>query len=152
MGLDGPREALKPHNPRCDVVGRIARIALIGCGRRSLHCANNRRLGILPEIESRSGDHDRHNTFTYFVHLDFISCLSGPCRSAFSVLTLTLLFIELQGRAVKTQDLLVASGTLSLKGSDGLSALDEDIEAARVVCLYSADPPRGRVMSEVAHF
>ncbi len=37
---------------------------------------------------------------------------------------------ELQGHAIKNQDLLVASGVTSLKGSDALTAVDEDIEAA----------------------
>ena len=40
---------------------------------------------------------------------------------------------ELQGHAIKNQDLLVASGAISLKGSEGLSAVDEDIEAATAV-------------------
>ncbi|EJF65068.1 t-SNARE [Dichomitus squalens] len=37
---------------------------------------------------------------------------------------------KLQGHAIKNQDLLAASGAVSLKGSAGMSALDEDIEAA----------------------
>ncbi|KAJ3480228.1 hypothetical protein NLI96_g8498 [Meripilus lineatus] len=37
---------------------------------------------------------------------------------------------KLQGHAIKNQDLLLASGTISLKGSEGLSAVDEDVEAA----------------------
>ncbi|KAH9040786.1 t-SNARE [Lactarius pseudohatsudake] len=37
---------------------------------------------------------------------------------------------KLQGHAIKNQDLLVASGVTSLKGSDALTAVDEDIEAA----------------------
>ncbi|KAJ3556903.1 hypothetical protein NM688_g1765 [Phlebia brevispora] len=37
---------------------------------------------------------------------------------------------KLQGHAIKNQDLLVASGAVSLKGSEGLSALDEDVAAA----------------------
>ena len=37
---------------------------------------------------------------------------------------------ELQGHAIKNQDLLIASGTISLKGSEGMSAVDEDVEAA----------------------
>ncbi|KAF8973264.1 hypothetical protein BDZ97DRAFT_1780397 [Flammula alnicola] len=36
----------------------------------------------------------------------------------------------LQGHATKNQDLLVASGAISLKGSDGMSAVDDDILAA----------------------
>ena len=38
--------------------------------------------------------------------------------------------LELQGHATKNQDLLLASGTISLKGSDGLNAVDDDIMAA----------------------
>ena len=45
----------------------------------------------------------------------------------------TLLHAELQGHAIKNQDLLAASGAVSLKGSAGLSALDEDVEAAAAV-------------------
>ncbi|OBZ67268.1 t-SNARE affecting a late Golgi compartment protein 2 [Grifola frondosa] len=37
---------------------------------------------------------------------------------------------KLQGHAIKNQDLLIASGVVSLKGSEGLSAVDEDVEAA----------------------
>ncbi|KII92868.1 hypothetical protein PLICRDRAFT_37664 [Plicaturopsis crispa FD-325 SS-3] len=36
---------------------------------------------------------------------------------------------KLQGHAIKNQDLLIASGTVSLKGSEGMSAVDEDIAA-----------------------
>ncbi|KAF7361877.1 Syntaxin-like t-snare protein tlg2 [Mycena venus] len=37
---------------------------------------------------------------------------------------------KLQGHAIKNQDLLVASGTISLKGSEGMSAVDDDVAAA----------------------
>ncbi|KAH8107939.1 t-SNARE [Cristinia sonorae] len=37
---------------------------------------------------------------------------------------------KLQGHAIKNQDLLIASGAISLKGSEGLSAVDEDVAAA----------------------
>jgi len=37
---------------------------------------------------------------------------------------------ELQGHAIKNQDLLIASGTISSKGSEGMSAVDDDVEAA----------------------
>lgn len=37
----------------------------------------------------------------------------------------------LQGHAIKNQDLLVASGAITLKGSDSLTALQEDVEASR---------------------
>lgn len=43
---------------------------------------------------------------------------------------------ELQGHAIKNQDLLIASGAISLKGSEGTSAADDDVAAA--VCY----PPR----------
>jgi hypothetical protein len=41
---------------------------------------------------------------------------------------------ELQGHAIKNQDLLIASGAISLKGSDGMSAVEEDVEAVSVPC------------------
>jgi hypothetical protein len=47
-------------------------------------------------------------------------------------------YVELQGHAIKNQDLLIASGTISLKGSEGMTAVDEDIEAAVCPCLRSA--------------
>ncbi len=47
-------------------------------------------------------------------------------------------FSELQGHAIKNQDLLVASGAISLQGSESWSAVDEDIEAARAVRLHAA--------------
>ncbi|KAI0277629.1 t-SNARE [Russula aff. rugulosa BPL654] len=37
---------------------------------------------------------------------------------------------KLQGHAIKNQDLLIASGVTSLKGTDALNAVDEDMEAA----------------------
>ncbi|KAF8161099.1 syntaxin-like t-SNARE protein TLG2 [Crassisporium funariophilum] len=37
---------------------------------------------------------------------------------------------KLQGHATKNQDLLVASGAISLRGFDGMSAVDDDIQAA----------------------
>ncbi|PPQ98614.1 hypothetical protein CVT24_003947 [Panaeolus cyanescens] len=37
---------------------------------------------------------------------------------------------KLQGHAIKNQDLLVASGVIHLRGSDGMSAVDDDIQAA----------------------
>jgi hypothetical protein len=43
---------------------------------------------------------------------------------------LTEIAIELQGHAIKNQDLLIASGTISLTSSEGLTAVDEDIAAA----------------------
>ncbi|KAG1716625.1 hypothetical protein ID866_503 [Astraeus odoratus] len=38
---------------------------------------------------------------------------------------------RLQGHAIKNQDLLIASGTIPSKGSEGLSAVDEDVQAAQ---------------------
>ncbi|KZT08299.1 t-SNARE, partial [Laetiporus sulphureus 93-53] len=37
---------------------------------------------------------------------------------------------KLQGHAIKNQDLLIASGSISSRGTEGLSAVDEDVEAA----------------------
>jgi hypothetical protein len=39
--------------------------------------------------------------------------------------------IELQGHAIKNQDILIASGAMALKGSDGMTDLEEDIQAVR---------------------
>lgn len=39
-------------------------------------------------------------------------------------------FVELQGHAIKNQDLLMASGAISLKGSEGMTAVDDDLAAA----------------------
>lgn len=38
---------------------------------------------------------------------------------------------RLQGHAIKNQDLLIASGTIASKGSEGLSAVDDDVQAAQ---------------------
>lgn len=38
---------------------------------------------------------------------------------------------RLQGHAIKNQDLLIASGAISLHGSEGLSAVEEDMAASR---------------------
>jgi syntaxin 16 len=48
---------------------------------------------------------------------------------------------ELQGHAIKNQDLLIAAGTVSLKGSEGLSAVDEDVEAAVSAVILPLKPP-----------
>ncbi|KAF7964412.1 hypothetical protein HWV62_8465, partial [Athelia sp. TMB] len=37
---------------------------------------------------------------------------------------------KLQGHAIKNQDLLIASGTVSARGSEGMSAVDDDMQAA----------------------
>ncbi|KAG2078825.1 t-SNARE [Suillus decipiens] len=42
---------------------------------------------------------------------------------------------RLQGHAIKNQDLLIASGTISSRGSEGLTAVDEDVEAAQAQIL-----------------
>ena len=55
---------------------------------------------------------------------------------------------ELQGHAIKNQDLLAAAGAVSLSGSAGMSALDEDVEAATAVRalrhFYAFTLPAGR--------
>ncbi|KAJ7770228.1 syntaxin-like t-SNARE protein TLG2 [Mycena maculata] len=64
---------------------------------------------------------------------------------------------KLQGHAIKNQDLLIASGTISLKGSEGMSAVDDDVAAAAhtQVQSLSADPSqdlttRDRELTEIA--
>ncbi|KAJ3775027.1 t-SNARE [Lentinula raphanica] len=66
---------------------------------------------------------------------------------------------KLQGHAIKNQDLLLASGTVSLKGSAGMSAVDEDVEAAentQSLSLRQADSnavdlqTRDRELNEIA--
>jgi hypothetical protein len=42
----------------------------------------------------------------------------------------------LQGHAIKNQDLLIASGTITFKGSEGLTAADEDVQAAVSTAFY----------------
>lgn len=54
---------------------------------------------------------------------------------------LTVSLQELQGHAIKNQDLLIASGTISLKGPEGMSAVDDDIAAA-VSLIVSVVLPR----------
>ncbi|KAH9485390.1 t-SNARE affecting a late Golgi compartment protein 2 [Psilocybe cubensis] len=63
---------------------------------------------------------------------------------------------KLQGHATKNQDLLLASGAISLKASDAMSALDDDIQAASHTTLLYADPStqhlqsRDRELAEIA--
>ncbi|KAF7288660.1 t-SNARE coiled-coil-like proteiny domain-containing protein [Mycena chlorophos] len=61
---------------------------------------------------------------------------------------------KLQGHAIKNQDLLIASGAVSLKGSDGLSAVDDDVAAAQVQSLATEDQhhlsTRDRELTEIA--
>ncbi|KAJ7497311.1 syntaxin-like t-SNARE protein TLG2 [Mycena latifolia] len=64
---------------------------------------------------------------------------------------------KLQGHAIKNQDLLIASGTISLKGSEGMSAVDDDVAAATHTQVQSlaADPSqdlttRDRELTEIA--
>ncbi|KAJ7783195.1 t-SNARE [Mycena metata] len=63
---------------------------------------------------------------------------------------------KLQGHAIKNQDLLIASGTISLKGSEGMSAVDDDIEAAAHTQVQSLSDPsqdltaRDRELTEIA--
>ncbi|KAJ7084404.1 syntaxin-like t-SNARE protein TLG2 [Mycena belliarum] len=63
---------------------------------------------------------------------------------------------KLQGHAIKNQDLLIASGAISLKGSEGMSAVDDDVAAAThtQVQSLSADSQdlttRDRELTEIA--
>ncbi|KAG2015647.1 t-SNARE [Coprinopsis cinerea AmutBmut pab1-1] len=67
---------------------------------------------------------------------------------------------KLQGQATKNQDLLVASGAITLKGSEGMSAVDDDVRAAthtraQSMSLMHADPSaelraRDRELTEIA--
>ncbi|KAI0311963.1 t-SNARE [Amylostereum chailletii] len=62
---------------------------------------------------------------------------------------------KLQGHAIKNQDLLIASGVTSLKGSEALSAVDEDVAAASMQrqqhLLPDADlRARDRELNEIA--
>ncbi|KAJ6499284.1 syntaxin-like t-SNARE protein TLG2 [Mycena sanguinolenta] len=63
---------------------------------------------------------------------------------------------KLQGHAIKNQDLLIASGTISLKGSEGMSAVDDDVAAATHTQVQSLSSPsqdlthRDRELTEIA--
>jgi len=61
---------------------------------------------------------------------------------------------RLQGHAIKNQDLLIASGSLSLKGQEGLSAVDDDLQAASQLQVQDNLPPdlrqRNRELTEIA--
>ena len=54
--------------------------------------------------------------------------------------------LGLQGHAIKNQDLLIASGSLSLKGQEGLSAVDDDLQAAVCAPFDLLSPPSGERM------
>ncbi|TFK75424.1 t-SNARE [Pluteus cervinus] len=68
---------------------------------------------------------------------------------------------KLQGHAIKNQDLLIASGTVSLKGTEGLNAVDDDVAAAthtrsQSQSLTQAEPSldirmRNRELTEIAN-
>ncbi|KAJ8589328.1 t-SNARE [Rhizopogon salebrosus TDB-379] len=62
---------------------------------------------------------------------------------------------RLQGHAIKNQDLLIASGTISSRGSEGLTAVDEDIEAAQAQILDNVQDhdllARDRELTEIAN-
>ncbi|KAK2463271.1 hypothetical protein APHAL10511_004926 [Amanita phalloides] len=59
---------------------------------------------------------------------------------------------KLQGHAIKNQDLLVASGAVSLTGSDGLDAVDDDVQAALVHAAPLLDlRARNRELTEIAN-
>ncbi|KAJ7218051.1 syntaxin-like t-SNARE protein TLG2, partial [Mycena pura] len=61
---------------------------------------------------------------------------------------------RLQGHAIRNQDLLIASGTISLKGSEGMSAVDDDVAAAthtQVQSVATEDlTTRDRELTEIA--
>lgn len=44
-----------------------------------------------------------------------------------------LFLTELQGHAIKNQDLLIASGQTHIKGSESITALEEDMEFVSIV-------------------
>ncbi|KIK40970.1 hypothetical protein CY34DRAFT_806636 [Suillus luteus UH-Slu-Lm8-n1] len=62
---------------------------------------------------------------------------------------------RLQGHAIKNQDLLIASGTISSRGSEGLTAVDEDVEAAQAQILDNTQDhdlhARDRELTEIAN-
>ncbi|KAG1775328.1 t-SNARE [Suillus placidus] len=62
---------------------------------------------------------------------------------------------RLQGHAIKNQDLLIASGTIPSRGSEGLTAVDEDVEAAQAQILDNTQDhdlrARDRELSEIAN-
>jgi syntaxin 16 len=62
---------------------------------------------------------------------------------------------RLQGHAIKNQDLLIASGTISSRGSEGLTAVDEDVEAAQAQILDNIQDHdlrvRDRELTEIAN-
>ncbi|KAG1881453.1 t-SNARE [Suillus tomentosus] len=62
---------------------------------------------------------------------------------------------RLQGHAIKNQDLLIASGTISSRGSEGLTAVDEDVEAAQAQILDNTQDhdlrSRDRELTEIAN-
>lgn len=78
---------------------------------------------------------------TYFGARNFVCTFNFVCFST-----------ELQGHAIKNQDLLIASGAVTLRGSDGMSSLEEDIETVCIVprhplgCLLQliSAPPQSR--------
>ncbi|CCA74503.1 related to the member of the syntaxin family of t-SNAREs TLG2 [Serendipita indica DSM 11827] len=60
---------------------------------------------------------------------------------------------RLQGHAIKNQDLLIASGAISLHGSEGLSAVEEDMAAAQQQQQQQLDvqtQARTRELAEIA--
>lgn len=54
------------------------------------------------------------------------------------------LCLGLQGHAIKNQDVLVASGAVRLRGSESISALEEDVRAVSILfhSLFSPHPSR----------
>jgi hypothetical protein len=71
----------------------------------------------------------------------YVAASLCPSLPSCAALTDNFNATELQGHAIKNQDLMIASGTVSLKGSEGLSAVDDDVEAAASVSRHTAALP-----------
>jgi len=74
-----------------------------------------------------------------------------------SKLTPRSFLVGLQGHAIKNQDLLIASGSLSLKGQEGLSAVDDDLQAAvcasfDLLSVSSGDQMSNDIFDLIPHF
>jgi hypothetical protein len=59
---------------------------------------------------------------------------------------------ELQGHAIKNQDLLIASGAISLKGAEGMNAVDDDVAAAVSLSFPVSHPATNFHSSNFSHF
>ncbi|KAH7074331.1 t-SNARE [Auriculariales sp. MPI-PUGE-AT-0066] len=58
---------------------------------------------------------------------------------------------KLTGHATKNADLLVASGTVSLKGSDSRAAVEDDIRVQQMQQQYQSDPALSARTTELTH-